>query len=44
MFNRFIIDDIKFSNKLHNFTFREDKENVNGGYWKMRCNKHNTVS
>ena len=26
------------------FTLREDKENVNGGYWKMRCNKQNTVS
>ena len=23
---------------------REDKENVNGGYWKMRCSKQNTVS
>ena len=24
--------------------YREDKENVNGGYWKMRCAKPKTVS
>ena len=36
-------DDVDDFNCCLNIN-REDKENVNGGYWKMRCAKHNTVS
>ena len=46
MFNMFIIIHMIIYElfKKIEFTLREDKENVNGGYWKMRCNKQNTVS